>query len=451
MLKERPGYLEFIEKEKLYEYDKFIKAAGAIEDTKAGQFLLNLFKLIRFPKNVDMDVINEFNDLYESIGAIVSPLPDSTKESCNISVKVFDEITKYISSDRFSFPTVPGKSTLDQIKELFKSVADAVKGGYEVVNGGFDSGSAVGRGGSSSAVDKSKILSALKDSRTGETIDGMCDGSIYLGTSKDTFFTVAKDNRERYEEDKRAISSYIPLIRKLIHGYDKNFDFNIFGCRSGLLDTTKLAEAYQGVPQVYVRKGTVQTNKLAVCVLIDESGSMGWGRKMVNARRAAILLNEALKNQPGVELFIYGHSADILYTGATEINIYREGKTSNQFSLGTAKARSENRDGTAIFEVASRVRKLTSNHILMFVVSDGYPAAYGYGGSSAITDVRQNVEKVEKMDTDVVQISIDYIEHAGRMFKNFIDISGDVGNMAKNLSNTIKKLIIKNKKTTITQ
>ena len=131
--------------------------------------------------------------------------------------------------------------------------------------------------------------------------------------------------------------------------------------------------------------------------------------------------------------------------GATEINIYREGKTSNQFSLGTAKARSENRDGTAIFEVASRVRKLTSNHILMFVVSDGYPAAYGYGGSSAITDVRQNVEKVEKMD------SIDYIEHAGRMFKNFIDISGDVGNMAKNLSNTIKKLIIKNKKTTITQ
>jgi hypothetical protein len=55
------------------------------------------------------------------------------------------------------------------------------------------------------------------------------------------------------------------------------------------------------------------------------------------------------------------------------------------------------------------------------------------------------------MDTDVVQISIEYIAHASKMFRNFIDISGDVGNMAKNLSNVVKKLIIKNKKTTITQ
>lgn len=446
LLKERPGYLEFIEKVKAYEYENFIEATKAIPDTKAGRFLLNLFKLIRFPKNVDMDTINEFNDLYENIGTIISPLPDSTKEACTTSIKVFKEINSVISSDRFGFKGGASTSTKSTLNQLYKLISDAAGHGYEKVSAGYDSGDTI-----SLSADSDRTHSSLRDKKTGDTIDGMCDGSIYLGASKDTIFSVAKDGKDRYEEDKKAISSYIPMIRKLIHGYDKNFEFNIFGCRSGLLDTTKLAEAYQGVPQVYVRKGTVQTNKLAVCVLIDESGSMSCSRRMVSARRAAILLNEALKNQPGVELFIYGHSADQLYTGATEINIYKEGKTSNPFSLGTATARCENRDGTAIYEVAARVRKLTTNHVLMFVVSDGYPAAYGYHGTPAIADVKANVEKVEKMDTDVVQISIEYIAHAGRMFRNFIDISGDVGNMAKNLSNVVKKLIIQNKKTTITQ
>lgn len=446
LLKERPGYLEFIEKVKAYEYEKFIEATKSIPDTKAGRFLLNLFKLIRFPKNVDMDTINEFNDLYENIGTIISPLPDSTKGACTTSIKVFKEIDKVISSDKFGIKSPSGGGTVkDSIDALYKLISNAAEAGYEKVSAGYDSGDTV------AISDSSRVHSSLKDKKTGDTIDGMCDGTIYLGSSKDTIFSVAKNNKAQYEEDKKAISSYIPLIRKLIHGYDKNFEFNIFGCRSGLLDTTKLAEAYQGVPQVYVRKGTVQTNKLAVCVLIDESGSMCCGRRMVSARRAAILLNEALKNQPGVELFIYGHSADQLYSGATEINIYKEGKTSNQFALGSARARYENRDGTAIYEVASRVRKLTTSHILMFVVSDGYPAAHRYGGESAIIDVRNNVDKVEKMDTDVVQISIEYIAHARRMFRNYIDISGDVANMAKNLSNVVKKLIIKNKKTTITQ
>jgi hypothetical protein len=447
LLKERPGYLDFIEKGKVYQYERFIEASKSIPDTKAGQFLLNLFKLIRFPKNVDMDIINEFSDLYENIGSIISPLPDSTKETCNVSVKVFQAINEVISSDKFDFTPPPGSggSRRDMIMKLLKDLTDAGEHGFESVTGGYDSAKESIYG------DKSRVHSSLLDKATGHVIEGMCDGSVYLGEGKDTIFTVAQNNRDQYESDRKAIASYVPMIRKLIKGYDKNFDFNIFGCRSGLLDTTKLAEAYQGVPQVYVRKGTVQTNKLAVIVLIDESGSMACGPRMTSARRSAILLNEALKNQPGVELFVYGHSADETYSGATEINIYKEGKVRRPFSLGTAQPRYENRDGTAIYEVAKRVRKLTNNHILMFVISDGYPAAHGYHGMAAVQDVRKNVDKVSTMDIDVVQISIEYISHAKDMFKNFIDLSGDAGNLAKNLSNTIKKLIIQNKKTTITQ
>ena len=358
-------------------------------------------------------------------------------------------MTKVLSSDEF-------KLELDKegisIKSLLSELIGAGKSAYQEISGGFDAA------GKDIKIDESDILDSIKDPKTGKMLSRLSSGGAFIGVDSDTFFTVAKGNKDEYNLDKKLISRYIPGIRKLIRGYDKNFDFNIFGCRSGLLDTTKLAEAYQGIPQVYVRKGTVVTNKLAVVVLIDESGSMGWwdrdgqATRMDLARRGAILLNEALKNQPGIELFIYGHSGDILYSGSTEINIYREGNKSNPYALSEARARSENRDGVAIYEVAARVRKLTTSHILMFVLSDGCPAADGYWGGEAIRHVRKKVTEVQqKMDADVIQISIEYIEQAARMFDTFIDISGDVANMSKNLSNTIKKLIIKNKKSVITQ
>ena len=442
LLKERPGYLEFIENEKLYQYNEFMRYAekGGTTSTKglkAKTFLLNLFKLIRFPKNVDLKVIEQYNELYEEIGSIVSPLPASTKDTCVVAEKIYKKIIEFFKSDDFEL-TSP-----DDIANLLKSLIQAFDSSFEEMPGGKDSSNPKG-------ASSSRAL-ASGSGTPGEMLSKLCDGGAALGESTNTFFTFVPGDKYSYMTCRDRIAKYIPGIRKLIQGYDKNYDFNITGCRSGLLDTTKLAEAYQGVPHVYTRKGSVVTNKLTVCVLIDESGSM-CGRRMDNAKCAAILLNEALKNQPGVDLFIYGHSADIMFTGAVEINVYREGKnTKNEYALGSAEARSENRDGTAILEVAKRVRKQTDNHILMFVISDGYPCARGYGGWPAMKDVRSNVTAAQKLDIDVVQISIDYIEHAKEMFDTYIDISGDVGNMSKNLSNTIKKLIIKNKKSVITQ
>ena len=436
LLKERPGYLDFVEKEKLFSYDNFLKAAGSIS-SDGGLFLINLFRLIRFPKNVDMDVIEEYKTKYENIGTILHPIPDSTKQTCICAKRIYTEVKDIFESEK----------EFGEFSEQLDYVNLVGKRAMEIISGGFD------RGASMTKTDlDDKILSSIKDTRTAEALSGMCDGSVSLGKDRNTFFTKASGEKSQYEYDKRAISRYIPGIRKLIQGYDKNFEFNVYGCRSGLLDTTKLAEAYQGIPQVYVRKGTAVTNKLAVCVLIDESGSMCWHDNMQAARRGAILLTEALKNQPGVELFVYGHSGDILYRGATEINIYKEGNSGNPYSLGSAKERCENRDGTAIYEVANRVRSLTTSHVLMFVISDGYPAARDYGGWPAIEDVRKKVTEVQnKLDTDVIQISINPIEHAKDMFDHFIDISGDVANLAKNLSNIVKKLIIANKQTVITQ
>ena len=245
------------------------------------------------------------------------------------------------------------------------------------------------------------------------------------------------------------------MIKKIVRGHDKNYDFNILGCRSGLLDTNKLAEAYQGIPQVYVRKGQVRTNKTTVCILIDESGSMGWGvrghlSRADLARDTAILLNESLKSIPGIDLYIYGHSGDMVYSGATEINVYREGKKEKSpFALGKVRARSENRDGTAILETAKRVRKFTSDPVLMFIISDGSPSADFYRGYGAVQDTASKVKQVEGMGFNTVAITI-CSYRASEMYPRNIDLSDDLSILPLALGKIVKKLIIQDKKTTTT-
>ena len=207
--------------------------------------------------------------------------------------------------------------------------------------------------------------------------------------------------------------------------------------RSGVLDTNKLVEAVQGVPAVYIREGAVYTDKIAVGVLIDESGSM-MGSRIQAARDAAILINEALCSMSNVELFIYGHSGDMRYSMATEMSVYREKGFAPKYALGSVTAKCENRDGVAIIEVAKRIRKQTKNPVILFVLSDGAPAAHGYGGSTAMAHVRSCVQQAENLGFSVIQVCINHCYDPGRMFKNYV-ILEDMSTLAFELSKAIKK------------
>lgn len=432
LLKERPGYLEFVETEKQYQYETFISIMTSKEARGSMSFLINLFRLIRFPKNIDEDIIKKYNDIYEKVGSIVCPLPESTKESCLAAKKVYDVVAEAVKD----FPEI--EKELNRLP-AFDTTSDILWS----LNHGTDQSNLM-------CPNRGSISSVLKDRMAGEYMESICDGSMEFGVEKNVYFNTAEQCEWRYKKRLAEVSKYIPGVRKLIQGYDKNFTFNIPGCRSGMLDTTKLAEAYQGVPQVYIRQGKAITNKLAVCILIDESGSM-CGSKEERAAEGAILLYEALKNEPGVELFVYGHTGDQMYSGSTEITVYAEhGKKLSRYGLGSSRAKYENRDGLAILEVAKRVRKQTDLHMLMFVLSDGQPSAHNYRGYGAVLDTKEKVAKAEKLDIDIIQISIDYVPAAKEMFKNYIDISGDCCNLAKKLSCIIKKLIVKNKSTVIT-
>lgn len=426
LLIERPGFFDFINSSKKWSFERFKKSL----DGSKYKLLINIYSFIRYPEIVDKRVIKENKEIFDKINEILeNNTPDNTKDSCLLGKKLYDILEKELSK-------------IDKLPKL-KDYSGGDNILYLPMIYGIDKDSGHDPSG--------KLVSnTLKDS-------GMLQKLVYgvaeRGDDKNTFFEkMNNSNRSKhlYNIAYNNIQQYIPAIKKLLSNTDKNYDYVIHGCRSGLLDTSKLAEAYQGVPQVYLRQGHVVTNKSTVCVLVDESGSMSSNDRYLRAREAAILLNEALGSLPGIDLYIYGHSADEIYGNEVNIRIYREGdRFKPKYSLGDVDARCQNRDGTAILEVAKRIRKFTNERVIMFVISDGEPAAGDYYGAAAIDDTHNKVLKAEKLGFDIIQVSIYKVRFVEKMFSKFINIETDLSELPKKLGHIIKDKIVNDKKTSI--
>lgn len=428
LLTERPGFQDFIDCAKSYNSKTLEEKLNIMRERKLILFFKTLIGILRFPGLIEEEVLEEYSEVYKEVQEKITPYPENLKDICSVSESIFKIIKEKKLSDI-------DPAELKKILFLINDTESITSIMYGV---DLDSGR---------KIDKSKVsrLLSSKDSLTMKILEG----TVERGDSDKVFFEKPKGDRNDYLRDVRAVQKYVPRLKKILTGTDKNYDFNIQGCRSGILDTTKLAEAYQGVPQVYLRQGHVRTNKSTICVLIDESGSMG-GKKEILARQAAILLNETFGKSLGVNLYIYGHTADIGSIGYINLSVYREGSHYNpKFSLSKSCAKFQNRDGDAILEVAKRVRKFTKENCIMFVISDGSPCANGYGGIPAIKDTAAKVKEAEKLGFGIIQISIDAVYGVKDMFDTYIDIGYNLEEMPKLLNEIVKTKVIKTKHTTV--
>lgn len=448
----KPGFARFLEKSRYYYFDQYYLDAGMIDEvaekTDAEQLLNLILRIIRYPVYLKEEDFERFGFYLKKIKEILLPFPDSTKAALDAAKRIYEVIRDFYRD---------------------KETADSKEASY-----GEGDADAKGRGSSCGdeeldrkiASDASEMLEGLSKLTGAETADSkeaktlsdddmatmvkdkggllgeICEGLVELGSGTDTYFTPAPSDASRYEKSHQRVRRYVPAISKIIRGHCREYKLIHRSMRSGVLDTNKLAEAIQGVSTVYIREGEVKSDRVAVCVLIDESGSMR-GERIEAARDTAVLLNEAVGSIPQVELFIYGHTGDIRTSRSTELHVYREKGYSPKYALGSVRACCENRDGIAIYEVAQRVRKQTQLPVLFFILSDGAPCAGSYHGESAMNHVREMVNKVEAMQFNVVQVCINHSYPPERMFKHFV-ILEDLSTLAISLGRVIKKATMKN-------
>ena len=109
------------------------------------------------------------------------------------------------------------------------------------------------------------------------------------------------------------------------------------------------------------------------------------------------------------------------------------------------RARYENRDGTAIYAAATKVKKESEQPMsnkLMLILSDGQPAAYGYGGETGRKHVKKVVTYLEAQGWNIIQIGISGANkyHQERMFKNHMFVD-DMDDLAPKLGKIIRRVI----------
>lgn len=485
-----PGYANFIGQAKYYYFDLLYKKAEKQDDLM--DVLQNILYIVRYPARVDTKVIYRHQVLFDKIKKVLCDFGNNSKEAYDKAEKIYKLLLDY-----FKFPPPPPEEQQEGDEEQDQSDSS---------EGQSDSGEGQEGSDGSSDPQNSKQSSQKQDSKDNEGSDknsktqsspksGSDEGSagkkkqepikaytqeeikqaaeklaeqmrrlITSNTSlnsneikdewdskeiadeckqiKDDVFIVKQEDYERrYKADFDTVKQH---INGLVNTFSKFFveqEYRLTGMRRGVLDTNKLAEAYQAVETVYSNKFKHTTPGLDVCVLIDESGSMS-GTNIASARKCAILLNEVFLRLKQCDFYVYGHTADNRHMGEVTINVYRDHWNRNRYALGKVESYSNNKDSVAIEETYKMVRKQTSKPLLMFVISDGVPNAYGLRGQPAVEEVKKVVNRIESNgDTLVCQIAIESYFRPQDMFNHYV-VMTDMNTFPSDLSGYVMNTLI---------
>lgn len=438
----RPGLTNFLAAAKYYYFDRYrqlLQKQGRLESLDTPKRLMNaILSFIRYPKALEQADVKEFCDVLLTVREVLSPYPSSTSESLVAARKIYEAMKEYLRNQ-------PVQSTKGQDGSSGqKSKSGRKKTGSE---GGSQESSTSDSQISKSIGDMQEALNTLSkptgttglsDNEISSTVQQengkvgkVCEGKLERGSQAHTFIEKASENKDIYEDARERIKQYIPAISKSLRCMSSEYKLSLRGMRSGMLDTGKLAEAIQGVPTVYLREGEVKADRVAVCILLDESGSM-WGGGEQAARDTAVLLNEALGTLPNVDLYIYGHTAAKVNTS---LYVYREKGFKKRFALGTTASRAGNHDSIAIREAASRIRRFTKEQCLFFVISDGAP-----NESPAL--VKKSVQEISKDGFKVIAVSIDPYYDPATMYENNV-VFTDLKTFAIELGKMVKATLVK--------
>lgn len=457
-----PGYANFIGQAKYYYFDLLYKKAEKQDDLM--DVLQNILYIVRYPARVDTKVIYRHQVLFDKIKKVLCDFGNNSKEAYDKAEKIYKLLLDY-----FKFPPPPPEEQQEGDEEQEQS--DSGEGQEESDgnsdpqnskqssqkqdskdNKGSDKNSKTqsspksGSDEGSAGKKKQEPIKAYTQEEIKQAAEKLAEQMRCLITSntslnsneiknewdskeiadeckqiKDDVFIVKQEDHERcYKADFDTVKQH---INGLVNTFSKFFveqEYRLTGMRRGVLDTNKLAEAYQAVETVYSNKFKRTTPGLDVCVLIDESGSMS-GTNISSARKCAILLNEVFLRLKQCDFYVYGHTADNRHMGEVTINVYRDHWNRNRYALGKVESYSNNKDSVAIEETYKMVRKQTSKPLLMFVISDGAPNAYGLRGQPAVEEVKKVVNRIESNgDTLVCQIAIESHFRPQDMFNHYV-------------------------------
>ena len=294
-----------------------------------------------------------------------------------------------------------------------------------------------------------RMIKAINDLADSDYKEIKIDKSIAIskGQSKISWRKAKQTtyDADRYREGVDAMRQQINKLKRKIDLYGNTMPMTIRNQKRGILDKRMLHRIPTGRTDLFKASITDEDKPLDVCLLVDESGSMG-SYTMRKARESAIALKEALADNPMLNLWVFGHTADEYERGITEMyEYYSPSMTDRPMAMGSMRAKYENRDGNAIIASADRVKSESFTpdaQKLMIVLSDGEPSAAGYRGDISYSHTAKCVKYAETRGWHVIQIGFAGARKYSmeKMFTNWVYIK-DTDKLGDEVSKIIRKVI----------
>ena len=251
------------------------------------------------------------------------------------------------------------------------------------------------------------------------------------------------------DEYMRILNEVKPYSRRLQKGIARILEDLRMGCvnhhrRMGKL--VEASEAYRPDKRFFADKKLPQdVPDLAVCILVDESGSMS-GNKIEAARKAAIMLHDFTLGLK-VPTHVAGHTTEYRDDNL-KYNIYSDYESCGErdrFRLMAMKADCNNRDGAAIDLAAEHLSRRPEEVKLMLVISDGQPCAERYWGPAANKDTADTVTRWRNKGIEIIGICIDAgeMDVIHQIYGDYFIDGMDLEALPKIMLNLVKKRIVR--------
>lgn len=301
--------------------------------------------------------------------------------------------------------------------------------------------------------DTAKSLEKLVDEKfdgTGISGDGLMSGRE-LGVKQPRLDDCAK---ARFHAAERVVKKYVDAASSIFH-LRKAVDIRRSVDRLvGKLHRKRLALA-ETTDRLFYRDTKYMAKGVSICLLLDESGSMGYvslGERtrgdescMLYADQAlamAVMLQLALEKVPRIDLHAYSHES----YGPSEENCMVKhlhgGERNDREGLGCYYSGNQNYDHVAIATVGNRFKEQAKyEKRVLFYLADGEPCGYHYGGGSAVNAVKKVVQKLEREGMTVICLGVGG-HNPSRMFKNSVAFNGDFRDLLAKVKKIISKEVL---------
>lgn len=280
-----------------------------------------------------------------------------------------------------------------------------------------------------------KIMSSVDGGKIHSRIKIFCPPLSQTGNNKAEYELIAKRNQLASKQLRKEVLAKLQ-------------DMDIGGIQKRLINGKRLEAADTWRPDYgwfSNKKDPQDPPDVAIAILVDESGSMAGGNRIMAAKEAAIMLYEAYS---GIfPIGVFGHDADSYRMILRTYVPFDQVSKKSRYRLTQIHAGGDNRDGLAILSVGELLLKRPEAIKILLVISDGEPlhcSVYDqYAGKIGVNDTKARVSEIRKKGVETIGFAIGADRDAIRRIYGdaYIDIS-DLKRLPKTMASILHRKIL---------